>query len=68
MSSISHATYRILCGCRKSTFDDYDELVIQYGFVILFIVALPVTPLFALGNNFLETWYVVITSTRPREW
>lgn len=53
----------------ESTFDDYDELVLQYGFVVLFIVALPVTPLFALFNNFLETMLdsrkYIILSRRP---
>jgi len=36
------------------TFDDYDELVIQYGFVVLFIVVFPAAPFFALLNNVIE--------------
>jgi len=29
-------------------------MVIQYGFITLFVVAFPLTPLFALVNNILE--------------
>lgn len=29
----------------ESTFDDFDELVIQWGYVTLFVVAFPITPL-----------------------
>lgn len=39
----------------ESTFDDFDELVIQFGFVTLFVVAFPITPLLALINNVFET-------------
>lgn len=35
-------------------FEDYLELLIQYGYVILFVVAFPLTPLLALINNYLE--------------
>jgi anoctamin-10/anoctamin-7 len=38
----------------ESTFDDFDELAIQYGFVTLFVVAFPLTPLLAFLNNILE--------------
>jgi anoctamin-10/anoctamin-7 len=38
----------------ESTFDDYDELAIQFGFVVLFVVALPLAPLLAFLNNLLE--------------
>eukprot|EP01083_Nonionella_stella_P071180 191043_1 len=40
----------------ESTFDDYDELIVQFGYVSLFIIAFPLTPLLALANNFVETW------------
>lgn len=36
------------------SFEDYNEMVIQYGFVTLFVVAFPLTPLLALINNYLE--------------
>ncbi|EQC41790.1 hypothetical protein SDRG_00653 [Saprolegnia diclina VS20] len=35
-------------------FADYNEMVIQYGFVTLFVVAMPITPAMALFNNVLE--------------
>lgn len=38
----------------ESTFDDFDELAIQYGFVSLFVVAFPLAPLLALVNNYIE--------------
>jgi len=39
----------------ESTFDDFDELIIQYGFVTLFVVAFPLGPFLALVNNVFET-------------
>ena len=39
------------------TFDDFAELIIQFGYVTLFAVAFPLSPLFALANNyFIERW------------
>jgi hypothetical protein len=38
----------------ESTFDDFDEMAIQYGYVSLFVVAFPLAPLLALINNFIE--------------
>jgi len=38
----------------ESTFDDFDEMAIQYGYVCLFVVAFPLAPLLALINNFIE--------------
>ncbi|KAG0203782.1 hypothetical protein BGX28_004062 [Mortierella sp. GBA30] len=35
-------------------FEEYRELVIQFGFCTLFIIAFPVAPIFALLNNVLE--------------
>ncbi|OQR90610.1 anoctamin-like protein [Achlya hypogyna] len=35
-------------------FADYNEIVIQYGFVTLFVIAMPLTPLLAIANNVLE--------------
>ncbi|KAF0692715.1 Aste57867_16226 [Aphanomyces stellatus] len=35
-------------------FQDYNEMVIQYGFVTLFVVAFPLTPAMALFNNIIE--------------
>jgi hypothetical protein len=38
----------------KESYQDYAEMVIQYGFVTLFVCAFPLTPLLALANNALE--------------
>jgi len=38
----------------EGTFADYDELVIQFGFVVLFVVVFPAAPAFALFNNIIE--------------
>ncbi|XP_050308203.1 anoctamin-1-like isoform X2 [Anthonomus grandis grandis] len=38
----------------SSLFSEYLEMVIQYGFVTLFVTAFPLAPLFALINNVLE--------------
>ncbi|XP_033740659.1 anoctamin-4-like isoform X4 [Pecten maximus] len=35
-------------------FDEYLEMVIQYGFVTIFVAAFPLAPLFALINNIFE--------------
>ncbi|CAI4232512.1 unnamed protein product [Auanema sp. JU1783] len=35
-------------------FDEYLEMVIQFGFVTLFVAAFPLAPLFAVINNILE--------------
>lgn len=35
-------------------FDEYLEMVIQFGFITLFVVAFPLGPLFAFLNNILE--------------
>ncbi|XP_076035437.1 anoctamin-5-like [Oratosquilla oratoria] len=39
---------------RLSLFNEYLEMVIQYGFVTLFVAAFPLAPLFALINNVFE--------------
>jgi len=38
----------------REVFKDYKEMVIQYGFVTLFVVAYPLAPALALLNNLLE--------------
>ena len=49
--------------------DEYLELVIQYGFITLFVAAFPLAPLFALLNNVLEirldAYKYVTTLRRP---
>jgi hypothetical protein len=39
-----------------SPFGDFDEIVIQYGYATLFVVALPITPLLYLFNNIVEMY------------
>lgn len=38
----------------RGLYDEYLEIVIQFGFVTLFVVAFPLAPFFALANNVLE--------------
>ncbi|XP_057668249.1 anoctamin-2-like isoform X2 [Diorhabda carinulata] len=38
----------------KSLYSEYLEMVLQYGFVTIFVTAFPLAPLFALINNILE--------------
>jgi len=43
-------------GTYEGTFYDFDELVVQFGYVSLFVVAFPVIPLLAFINNWVENW------------
>eukprot|EP00698_Gefionella_okellyi_P015918 TRINITY_DN4523_c0_g1_i1.p1 TRINITY_DN4523_c0_g1~~TRINITY_DN4523_c0_g1_i1.p1 ORF type:complete len:721 (-),score=185.11 TRINITY_DN4523_c0_g1_i1:896-3058(-) len=51
------------------TFDDYNELVIQFGYVILFVAAFPLAPLLAFASNFIEirmdAFKILVLSQRP---
>ncbi|KAF9179817.1 Anoctamin-7 [Haplosporangium sp. Z 767] len=44
----------ILPAYNPQMFEEYRELVIQFGFCTLFVVAFPIAPIFALLNNALE--------------
>ncbi|VDM23515.1 unnamed protein product [Toxocara canis] len=50
-------------------FDEYLDIVIQFGFVTLFVSAFPLAPLFALINNLLEArldaYKFVVATRRP---
>ncbi|VDK65236.1 unnamed protein product [Onchocerca ochengi] len=50
-------------------FDEYLEMVIQFGFVTLFVSAFPLAPFFALLNNIFEirvdAYKYVVASRRP---
>jgi len=39
---------------QENLFPEYLEMVIQYGFATMFVVAFPIAPLFALLNNIVE--------------
>merc|ERR1719361_1975687 len=53
----------------ENTIDDMSELIIQFGFVTLFVMAFPLTPLLAIVNNIIEmkvdATNLVVTSQRP---
>jgi len=53
----------------ENTIDDMSELIIQFGYVTLFVMAFPITPLLAIVNNVLEmkvdATNLVATSQRP---
>ncbi|XP_073997753.1 anoctamin-4-like isoform X3 [Rhodnius prolixus] len=54
---------------RLALFEEYLEMVLQYGFVTLFVAAFPLAPLFALLNNIweirLDAFKMVAQSRRP---
>ncbi|XP_033223638.1 anoctamin-4 isoform X2 [Belonocnema kinseyi] len=54
---------------RMGLFDEYLEMIIQYGFVTLFVAAFPLAPLFALLNNIgeirLDAYKMVKEARRP---
>ncbi|GIX67075.1 anoctamin-4 [Caerostris extrusa] len=56
--------YNLLECDRMALFDEYLEMVIQFGFVTLFVAAFPLAPLFALLNNIVEI-RLTPTSTSP---
>ncbi|XP_033610717.1 anoctamin-4 isoform X5 [Cryptotermes secundus] len=54
---------------RLALFEEYLEMVLQYGFVTLFVAAFPLAPLFALLNNIgeirLDAYKMVTQARRP---
>ncbi|XP_059484748.1 anoctamin-1 isoform X2 [Neocloeon triangulifer] len=46
--------YKLVEWGPSSLFDEYLEMVLQYGFVTIFVAAFPLAPFFALLNNILE--------------
>lgn len=53
----------------KGTFDDYTEMVLQFGYTLLFVVAFPLCPLFSLINNLgeirIDSYRLLYETKRP---
>lgn len=47
--------FNLLSWHDRSLFEEYLKMIIQYGFITIFVVAFPLGPLFALLNNVFET-------------
>ena len=46
--------YNLQAWTQLSLFEEYLEIVIQYGFITMFVSAFPLAPFFALANNIME--------------
>ena len=55
--------YNLQAWTQLSLFEEYLEIVIQYGFITMFVSAFPLAPLFALVNNIMEVTDLVLVST-----
>ncbi|KAJ8600213.1 hypothetical protein CTAYLR_001924 [Chrysophaeum taylorii] len=59
------AEYNILLG----PFGDYRDLVIIYGYTVLFVAAFPLAPLMALVNSYVQirsdAWHISVCCRRP---
>ncbi|ETO25487.1 hypothetical protein RFI_11648 [Reticulomyxa filosa] len=53
----------------RNTIDDMSEMVVQFGYITMFVIALPITPLLALINNIIELrvdgYKIIRESQRP---
>ena len=47
-----NADYRLVDN--EGLFQEYLEMVLQFGFITIFVAAFPLAPLFALLNNWVE--------------
>jgi len=54
VSSKSDAEEQMALSPNRNTIDDMSEMVVQFGYVTMFVIALPITPLLALINNVVE--------------
>ncbi|KAJ1361354.1 hypothetical protein KIN20_020575 [Parelaphostrongylus tenuis] len=63
------ADYYLYPAYDQFLFDEYLEMVLQFGFVTLFVSAFPLAPLFALINNILEmrldAYKFLVTTQKP---
>ena len=46
--------FKLVAWGHQGLFYEYLEMVIQYGFITIFVTAFPLAPLFALINNIFE--------------
>eukprot|EP00924_Labyrinthula_sp_SR-Ha-C_P009696 augustus_masked-scaffold_22-processed-gene-3.46-mRNA-1 protein AED:0.50 eAED:0.51 QI:0/-1/0/1/-1/1/1/0/1020 len=53
---VSPAEVQFLLSPYMTPFDDYLELAIQFGYVVLFVSAFPLAPVLAFINTFIEVW------------
>jgi len=51
---VSPVEEQLELGVYTNTLEDMSEIVIQYGYVTLFLICLPIVPLFAFLNNIVE--------------
>jgi len=54
VASKSDAEEQMVLTPNQNTIDDMSEMAIQFGYVTMFVIALPITPLFSLINNVIE--------------
>lgn len=47
--------FKLLDWGTRGLYPEYLEMILQYGFIVLFVSAFPLAPLFALINNIFET-------------
>lgn len=52
--SAAESEYRLEPYDDEGIFDDYQELVITYGYAVLFVIAFPLAPLIAVISNYVE--------------
>ncbi|XP_063218601.1 anoctamin-4 [Bacillus rossius redtenbacheri] len=61
--------FQLVDAGRLALFEEYLEMVLQYGFVTLFVAAFPLAPLFALLNNIgevrIDAYKMVTQARRP---
>ena len=51
---VSNFNFKLVEWGKQGLFYEYLEMVIQYGFITIFVSAFPLAPLFALLNNVFE--------------
>ena len=54
MSDKVEKEYKLEAYTDLDAFKDFNEMVIQFGYITLFAVALPIAPVLAVLNNFFE--------------